>query len=78
MPNAPGTPYRIAQYYQWYKQGSLELKPPFQRKPVWSERNKCYLIDTILNDMPMPEVYIQVETDKDGNKIGRASCRERV
>ncbi len=66
VPNAPGTPYRIAQYYQWYKQGDLELKPPFQRKPVWSERTKCYLIDTILNNMPMPEVYIQIETNKDG------------
>jgi hypothetical protein len=67
MPNAPGTPYRIAQYYQWHIQGSLKLRPPFQRKPVWSDRTKCYLIDTILNNMPMPEVYIQVETDKSGN-----------
>jgi 5-methylcytosine-specific restriction endonuclease McrA len=67
VPNAPGTPYRIAQYYQWFKQGSLELKPPFQRKPVWSERTKCFLIDTILNNMPMPEVYIQIETNKDGS-----------
>src|SRR4030042_1054351 len=66
MPNAPGTPYRIAQYHQWAKQGSLILKPPFQRKPVWSERTNCYLIDTILNNMPMPEVYIQIETDKEG------------
>jgi len=67
MPNAPGTPFRIAQYYQWYKGNQLELAPPFQRKPVWSIRNKSFLIDTILNDLPIPEVYMQVKTDKDGN-----------
>jgi len=67
MPNAPGTPFRIAQYYQWYKGNQLELAPPFQRKPVWSPRNKSFLIDTILNNLPVPEVYMQVKTDKDGN-----------
>lgn len=66
MPKTP-TSYRIAQYYQWNKQNSLELSPPFQRKPVWSLRNKCYLIDTILNNFPIPEVYIQVITDYKGN-----------
>ncbi len=66
MPKTP-TSYRIAQYYQWDKQNSLELSPPFQRKPVWSLRNKCYLIDTILNNFPIPEVYIQVITDYKGN-----------
>ncbi len=66
MPNAPPTSYKIAQYYQWYKGGQLELAPPFQRKPVWSIRNKAYLIDTILTNLPIPEVYIQVKTDKEG------------
>ena len=67
MSNAPPTAFRVAQYYQWYKQQSLELAPPFQRKPVWSMRNKSYLIDTILNNLPIPEVYTQVKTDKEGN-----------
>jgi len=66
MPNAPPAPYRIAQYYQWHKEGKLVLAAPFQRKPVWSMRNKTFLIDTILHDLPMPEVFIQVKTDKEG------------
>jgi len=45
----------------------LELAPPFQRKPVWSDKNKSYLIDTILNNLPVPELYIQVRTDIKGN-----------
>ena len=66
MPNAPPTSYKIAQYHQWHVGGQLDLAPPFQRKPVWSIRNKAYLIDTILNNLPIPEVYIQVKTDKEG------------
>jgi 5-methylcytosine-specific restriction endonuclease McrA len=30
-------------------------------------KNKSFLIDTILNNFPIPEVYIQVLTDKDGD-----------
>jgi len=67
MSNAPPTAHRITEFYKWNKEGRLELAPPFQRKPVWSDRNKSYLIDTILNGLPVPEIYIQVKTDKTGN-----------
>jgi len=67
MPNAPGSPYTIAQYHQWFKQNSLELAPPYQRKPIWALKNKCFLIDTILNSFPMPEIYMQVKTDTKGD-----------
>ena len=67
MPNALPTTHRIAEFYRWYKGGSLELAPPFQRKPVWSDKNKSFLIDTIIKDLPIPEIYIQVKTDFEGN-----------
>src|SRR5208337_2631977 len=66
MTNALPTAFRIAQYYQWHIGGSLELAPPFQRKPVWSQRNRSYLIDTILQNLPIPEIYIQIKTNKEG------------
>lgn len=66
MPNLPPTTHRISQFYQWYKEKSLELAPPFQRKPVWSDRNKSFLVDTILSDLPVPEIYLQIKTDKNG------------
>jgi 5-methylcytosine-specific restriction endonuclease McrA len=67
MSNAPPTTHRIAEFHKWNKEQSLKLAPPFQRKPVWSDKNKSFLIDTILKQLPVPEVYIQVKTDKDGN-----------
>lgn len=37
----------------------LSMKPPFQRNPVWVDRQKSFLIDTILSGLPIPEVYMQ-------------------
>jgi hypothetical protein len=37
----------------------LELAPPFQRNPVWTDVQKAYLIDTILYGLPVPELYMQ-------------------
>jgi 5-methylcytosine-specific restriction endonuclease McrA len=67
MTNAVPTTHRISEFYHWHKEGVLELKPPFQRNPVWSPKNRSYLIDTILHNDPVPEVFIQVETDSQGS-----------
>lgn len=42
-----------------YQAKELELKPPFQRRPVWVAKQKCSLIESILLGLPVPEVYIQ-------------------
>ncbi|MFH1257045.1 MAG: DUF262 domain-containing protein [Candidatus Diapherotrites archaeon] len=60
------TQQRITWFYQRDKEGALELAPPFQRKPVWSMKNKSFLIDTIIQQLPIPEIYMQIKTDKDG------------
>jgi hypothetical protein len=48
--------------------GNLIMKPPFQRNPVWTEPQKSYLIDTILNGYPIPEIYMQQEVDGAGRE----------
>lgn len=50
-----------------YLAGELELKPPFQRLPVWVGKQKCSLVESVLMGLPVPEVYIQhVVEQKDG------------
>jgi hypothetical protein len=44
----------------------LQLRPPFQRNPVWLDGQKSYLIDTILNGFPVPELYMQIVQDEEG------------
>lgn len=43
--------------------GTLEISPKFQRRPVWMESERSELIDTILKKLPFPEVYIQSVLD---------------
>ena len=56
----------------WFKQAhdndELVMKPPFQRNPVWTYPQKSYLIDSILNGFPIPEIYMQEFVDESGIK----------
>lgn len=56
----------------WFKKtnenGELQMKPPFQRNPVWTHPQKSYLIDSVLNGFPVPEIYMQEFVDETGNE----------
>jgi hypothetical protein len=56
----------IAWFRDRYREGNLKIKPPFQRKPVWVARQKCYLVESILRGLPVPEIYIQQTTSQEG------------
>lgn len=58
MKNFDTRAYSIADFYEWHKNGLLELVPDFQRRIVWSEKAKSYLIDTILRGRPIPKILI--------------------
>jgi hypothetical protein len=46
--------------------GRLVLRPPFQRRPVWTEEEKAFLVDSVLRGYPIPEVYIFSTPSNDG------------
>ena len=50
-----------------HEAGELDMKPPFQRNPVWVHRQKSFLIDTILSGLPIPEIYMQDLVDDEGD-----------
>jgi len=68
---ALATNQTVSWFYQRYKEGTLELSAEFQRNPVWVKRQKDYLIETLLLELPMPEIYVinQVTADGDSNWI---------
>ncbi|MBW9271325.1 MAG: DUF262 domain-containing protein [Candidatus Thiodiazotropha sp. (ex. Lucinisca nassula)] len=43
----------------------LEISPHFQRRAVWLERERSELMETICSNLPFPEIYIHVVTDRD-------------
>src|SRR6186713_535189 len=49
-----------------HDKGQLEIKPPFQRNPVWTDPQKSFLIDTILRGYPIPELYMQESVSEEG------------
>jgi hypothetical protein len=51
--------YSINDFVEWDKSGQLELNPRFQRRPVWTENAKSYLLDTILRGKPIPKIFIR-------------------
>lgn len=48
----------IADVYQLIDEGRLILRPDFQRKFVWTHEHQEDFIDTILNGLPFPEIYV--------------------
>jgi hypothetical protein len=58
----------IAWFNARFRDGELEIRPPFQRNPVWTNAQKAYLIDTILRGLPIPELYMQEIVDPEGNQ----------
>jgi len=42
---------------------TLEISPKFQRRPVWLERERSCLLDTVCSGLPFPEIYIHHDTD---------------
>ncbi len=47
---------------QLFVNDQLILAPEFQRNSVWPHAAKAYLIDTILNDRPIPLLFLQRTT----------------
>jgi hypothetical protein len=66
--------YSINDFVEWDNQKQLVLNPVFQRRAVWSEKAKSYLIDTILRGKPIPKVFIRQKL----NVTTKQSIREVV
>lgn len=66
--------YSINDFLEWDKAKQLELNPRFQRRPVWTEKAKSYLMDTILRGKPIPKIFIRQKI----NVTTKTSTREVV
>src|SRR3954454_6766461 len=62
------TTHTISWFWKRFQNDELELQPPFQRNPVWQEKQQAYLMDTVLHGYPIPELYLQTLVDESGNE----------
>ena len=63
--------YSVNDFREWKERDVLKLSPKFQRRRVWSEKAKSYLIDTVINGLPMPPIFIREKTDLSTKKTVR-------
>ena len=59
--------YTISKILEWHREGSLKLRPDFQRRPNWPQRAKLYFVDTILRGYPVPLIYLRPRLDPKTN-----------
>lgn len=56
----------ISWFLDLHEKGQLNLEPPYQRRSVWSPRDRRFFIDTILNNYPAPPVFLHKTLDDNG------------
>lgn len=74
MKNFDSRAYSINDFLEWNRNNQLELNPRFQRRNVWTDRAKSFLMDTIVRGKPIPKVFIRQKI----NTTTKASIREVV
>ncbi|MGV3527842.1 MAG: DUF262 domain-containing protein [Flavisolibacter sp.] len=74
MKNFDSRTYSVNDFLEWNEKKQLQLSPKFQRKAVWSEDAKSYLMDTIIRGKPIPKIFIRQTL----NVENRQSIREVV
>jgi len=51
----------ISDVINWFKAKELIVNESFQRHSVWSPQAKTLLIDSILNELPIPKIFIRTK-----------------
>lgn len=74
MKNFDSRTYSINDFLEWFNNEQLELSPKFQRRSVWTDIARSYLMDTIVSGKPIPKVFIRQKI----NPQTRKSIREVV
>lgn len=74
MKNYDSRTYSINDFLEWKKNNQLELNPKFQRRSVWTDTARSFLMDTIIRGLPIPKVFIRQKI----NVTTRSSIREVV
>ncbi len=63
--------YRVKKLIREVEDNRLEVKSFFQRRQVWTDRDKEFFIDTVLRKYPFPEIFI-AESSNDRRNL---ECR---
>src|ERR1700724_737586 len=63
--------YSVRDFEEWNERGELTLAPKFQRREVWIDKARSYLIDTIIRGKPIPKIYMRQTTNPSTRRTHR-------
>ncbi|QWF82087.1 DUF262 domain-containing protein [Amycolatopsis sp. CA-230715] len=61
--------HTVSWFWSRLQNEELDMKPPYQRNPVWQESQKALLIDSVLRGYPIPELYLQSSVASTGKEL---------
>jgi hypothetical protein len=56
-------------FLDMYHNGQLNLDPPYQRRSVWTLKDRRFFLDTIFRNYPSPAVFLHKEIDQAQGKM---------
>lgn len=59
----------ISWFLDLYDRKQLDLEPPYQRKSVWSPKDKKFFIDTIFRNYPSPAIFLHKTINDRGQSL---------
>lgn len=64
------SPQDVSWFLDLNEKEQLDLDPPYQRRSVWTLKDKRFFIDTILNGYPAPPIFLHKSLDHCGTYRG--------
>lgn len=71
----------IVDLYDWHNRNILEYESYFQRQTAWREKDRIFLIDSIINNYPIPSIFIcdaEINYDNLAKKYNVLDGRQRL
>lgn len=59
----------VTWFLDLYQNGQLDLDPSYQRRSVWSLKDRKFFLDTIFKNYPCPAVFLHKEINEDAGKL---------
>jgi hypothetical protein len=54
----------------------LDLDPPYQRRSVWTVKDKQFFLDTIFRNFPSPAIFLHKTVNEEGHATYHVSRRK--
>jgi hypothetical protein len=59
----------VSWFLDQHRNGQLDLEPTYQRRSVWSQRDRRYFLDTLFRGYPSPAIFLHKRSEESGSHV---------